>query len=141
MATYRYRAKNLASQTVTGTFEAPDVNTLRKHLREQDQFLISSREVDVQKTVYKMKDMELSDFSREIYSMQDAGITVIRALGIMRERNIKPKVKTVYENLYRSVQQGSPCPGRWNRPRVLFPCSLSTCSGPGRNPGRWRKQP
>jgi len=136
MATYRYRAKNLASQTVTGTFEAPDVNTLRKHLREQDQFLISSREVDVQKTVYKMKDMELSDFSREIYSMQDAGITVIRALGIMRERNIKPKVKTVYENLYKSVQQGVTLSRAMEQTKGSFPMLIINMFRAGEESGQ-----
>ncbi|MDD2414559.1 MAG: type II secretion system F family protein, partial [Eubacteriaceae bacterium] len=106
MATYQYRAKNLASETVTGTVEAADENALRKALRQKNEFLISSREVNTKNSIYQLKYMELSDFSREIYSMQDAGITVIRALGIMRGRDIKPKVKKVYDELYASVQKG-----------------------------------
>ncbi len=106
MSKYKYKAKNLSSQIVTGTYDAPDEAALRKHLRERNEFLISSKELDTKKTPYKMKEMELSDFSRQMNSMLVSGITVIRALAIMRERNIKPKVKGVYDSLYAQVQKG-----------------------------------
>ncbi|MEA5072555.1 MAG: type II secretion system F family protein [Eubacterium aggregans] len=106
MAKFKYKAKNLASQVVTGTMEAPDATALRRRLREQDEFLLSSKELDVKKTPYKLKNMELADFSRQMNSMLDAGITVVRGLAIMKERDIKPKVKEVYEILYTEVQKG-----------------------------------
>lgn len=106
MAKYKYKAKNLASQVITGTCEAADENALRRRLRERDEFLIASREVDDKKTAYKMKDMELADFSRQLSSMLDAGITVVRGLAIMKDRDIKPKVKGVYDKLYAQVQKG-----------------------------------
>lgn len=60
--------------------DAIDESTLRKALREKDEFLVSCREVDTEKKAYKMKNMELSDFSREIENMLASGITVIRGV-------------------------------------------------------------
>ena len=51
--------------------------------------------------------MELSDFSRQVASMMASGITVIRAIKIMAERDIKPPLKKVYDTLYREIQRGN----------------------------------
>ncbi|MEF9918638.1 MAG: type II secretion system F family protein [Eubacterium sp.] len=106
MPKYKYKSKNMSSQWVHGVAEAVDENALRKMLRQKNEFLIDCHELNVGQKAYKMKNMELSDFAREIESMLASGITVIRALGIMMERDIKPNVKKVYQMLYREVQQG-----------------------------------
>ena len=95
MPKFKYKAKNMNSKIVNGMADAIDESTLRKALREKDEFLLECREVDAEKKAYKMKNMELSDFSREIENMLASGITVIRALSIMMERNIKPNVAKV----------------------------------------------
>lgn len=121
MPKFKYKAKNMNSKIVNGMADAIDESTLRKALREKDEFLLECREVDAEKKAYKMKNMELSDFSREIENMLASGITVIRALSIMMERNIKPNVAKVYKALYREVQQGITLSEAMENSRGSFP--------------------
>lgn len=121
MPKFKYKAKNMNSRIVAGVADAIDEQTLRKALREKDEFLISCKSLDAQQKPYKMKNMDLSDFSREIENMLTAGITVVRALSIMMERNVKPVVRKVYDILYREVQQGVTLSEAMERTNGSFP--------------------
>jgi len=103
---YRYRAKNLHSEVIRGRAEARDQKELYQALRKKDLFLIHASKVKKKVLRYKLKAMELSEFSRQISSMSEAGITVLRALAIMKEQNLKPQVINVYTFLFEYVQLG-----------------------------------
>lgn len=107
MPVYRYTAKNLQSQVVKGTMEAANPELVRRTLRQNNEFALKIQEIQEHHKVYKLKPMELSDFSRQIASMLGSGITMIRAIKIMEERDIKPAIKKVYGELYREIQRGN----------------------------------
>ncbi len=107
MPVYKYTAKNLQSQRIKGTMEAASPETLRRTLRQNNEFALKINEVHEHHKVYKLKPMELSDFSRQIASMLGSGITMIRAIKIMEERDIKPAIKKVYGLLYQEIQRGN----------------------------------
>ncbi|MBI4855246.1 MAG: type II secretion system F family protein [Acetobacterium woodii] len=107
MPVYKYTAKNLESQIVKGTMEAGTPELVRRTLRQNNEFALKIQEVHEHHQVYKMKPMEISDFSRQIASMLASGITMIRAIKIMEERDIKPAIKKVYGTLYQEIQRGN----------------------------------
>lgn len=107
MPVYKYTAKNLQSQVVKGTMEAGTPELVRRTLRQNNEFALKIKEVQEHHKVYKLKPMEISDFSRQIASMLSSGITMIRAIKIMEERDIKPVIKKVYGQLYQEIQRGN----------------------------------
>jgi type IV pilus assembly protein PilC len=107
MPTYKYSAKTLESKMVRGVMEANDEETVRRLLRQDQTFLLKIREVENVKKPYKLKSMELSDFSRQLASMLGSGIPVIRAMRILEERDVKPGLKKVYEVILREIQRGN----------------------------------
>ncbi|WP_414733111.1 type II secretion system F family protein [Acetobacterium carbinolicum] len=107
MPVYKYTAKNLQSQMVKGTMEAASPDLVRRTLRQNNEFALKITEVSEHHKVYKLKPMELSDFSRQISGMLASGITMIRAIKIMEERDIKPPIKKVYSILYQEIQRGN----------------------------------
>jgi len=107
MPVYKYTAKNLQSQRIKGTMEAASAETVRRTLRQNNEFALKINEVQEHHKAYKLKPMELSDFSRQIASMLGSGITMIRAIKIMEERDIKPAIKKVYGLLYQEIQRGN----------------------------------
>ncbi|MGV8906432.1 MAG: type II secretion system F family protein [Acetobacterium sp.] len=107
MPVYKYSAKNLESNLVRGTMEASDAEIVRRTLRQNNEFALKIVEVEENKKSYKLKPMELSDFSRQIASMMASGITVIRAIRIMGERDIKIPLKKVYDKLFLEIQRGN----------------------------------
>ncbi|WP_373484536.1 type II secretion system F family protein [Acetobacterium sp.] len=107
MPVYQYTAKNLQSQVVRGTMEASTAEVVRRNLRQNNEFALKIQEVQEYKTAYKLKPMEISDFSRQIASMLAAGITMIRAISIIEERDIKPAIKKVYGVLHKEIENGN----------------------------------
>lgn len=107
MPVYQYTAKNLQSQVVRGTMEASTAEVVRRNLRQNNEFALKIQEVQEYKKAYKLKPMEISDFSRQIASMLAAGITMIRAISIIEERDIKPAIKKVYEVLHKEIENGN----------------------------------
>lgn len=107
MPVYKYTAKNLQSEVIRGSMEAKDPAAVRRTLRKNNEFVIKIREVEENRKPYKLKPMEISDFSRQIASMLSSGITMIRAIKIMEERDIKPAIKKVYGVLYQEIQRGN----------------------------------
>ncbi|MDK2942550.1 MAG: type pilus assembly protein PilC [Acetobacterium sp.] len=107
MPTFKYTAKDLESKMIRGTMEAADAETVRRLLRQEQTFLIKIREVENVRKPYKLKAMELSDFSRQLASMLGSGISVIRAIKILEERDIKPVLKKVYDVILTEIQRGN----------------------------------
>lgn len=107
MPIFKYTAKNIKSELIRGTLEATDTDTVRRLLREDELFLIKIKEMEITKKPYKLKSSELSDFSRQIAGMLGSGISVIRAIKIMEERDVKPAIKKVYEVIYEEIQRGN----------------------------------
>ncbi|WP_286945373.1 type II secretion system F family protein [Acetobacterium sp. UBA5834] len=107
MPVYKYTAKNLQSQLIKGTMEATSPELVRRTLRQNNEFALHIQEIQEHNKIYKLKPMEISDFSRQIASMLGSGITMIRAIKIMEERDIKPAIKKVYGVLYQEIQRGN----------------------------------
>ena len=107
MPKYGYTAVDLQNNKVNDIADAKDYDDLKKILRDQNLVLIRHREIEDSKKSYRLKANENADFSRQIASMLGSGITVVRALEILKDRDFAPRLREVYEKIYKDVQQGS----------------------------------
>ncbi len=106
MSLYKYTAKTLEGKVRRGTLEAADENRLSARLRADGLFLISCQVKKADHVYVRLKAQELSDFSRQIGTMLSSGISLLRAVSIISQRDLKPYVRAVYQNVYRALQTG-----------------------------------
>lgn len=107
MALYKYIAKDMDAKKTLGKHEAENEKQLATLLRSEGLYLINYKEVtDVEQNAYKMKLKELADFSRQLGAMLGSGVSLIRVISILLQREDNPKIKKIYTDLYRKLQQG-----------------------------------
>ncbi|MDR2571152.1 MAG: type II secretion system F family protein [Oscillospiraceae bacterium] len=106
MPKYKYTAYNLTTKKVSGEIDARDEADLRRLLRAQDLVPQKYSIVVDKSSSYRMKSIEVAEFSRQLAGMLASGITIVRAMEILKERDFLPKLLKVYDQLHRDVQQG-----------------------------------
>ena len=142
MADFFYNAKDLNNKIVEDTIEAKNENELMKNLRSQNLFLLSYKQINKKTqsaTSYKLKSIELADFARQISSMVSSGITIARALQIIKNRDIKPKLKNVYEQLHQSIQNGNVLSDAMRECKNSFPLLMINMFAAGEASGKLDK--
>ncbi|WP_416325813.1 type II secretion system F family protein [[Eubacterium] hominis] len=107
MAKFQYTAKDMNAKTIKGKIEADDQQALVNLLRAKGQYLMSYKDIsEKEKNDKKLNLKQLSEFSRQIGTMLNSGVSLIRAMSILVQREQKPKLKAIYKNLYVKLQQG-----------------------------------
>ena len=106
MPTYRYTARNTAGKAVRGAADAPDERQLVTRLRAEGLFLMSCREAERDHGRTHLNALQLSEFCRQIGMMLSSGVTLLRAVGILLQRDQKKRIKRVYQGLYDALQRG-----------------------------------
>lgn len=107
MPIYQYNAVTISGEKKRGTMDVDDTQRLTEKLREQNLYLVDYKvNVSMKSKGKKLKPMELSDFCRQIGTMLSSGVVLIRAVKIIMDRDMEPKIKAVYTNLYQSLKQG-----------------------------------
>jgi len=106
MPKYNYSALDLSNKKVNGTLDARDDDDLRRLLRAQSLVPTKYSIIEDKTSRYRMKAMDVAEFSRQLAGMLASGITILRAMEILKERDFVPKVKLVYEKLHRDVLMG-----------------------------------
>jgi len=106
MPKYTYAALDLTNKKVTGEIDARDHDDLRRLLRAQNLVPTRYNVIEDKTTGYRMKAIDVAEFSRQLSSMLASGITILRAMEILKDRDFLPKVKLIYERIYRDVQMG-----------------------------------
>lgn len=121
MPLYQYTAKNMEGQLVRDRLEADDPHQLSIALNAQQLFLVRYKEMNVESGRVKLKAPELADFCRQIGTMLASGISLIRAMDIILHRDLKPRARKVYSDLYRSLQKGIPLSEAMKEQHGTFP--------------------
>lgn len=107
MPMYKYTAKDFNAKKITGKKEANSRKELSSFLRSDNLFLLDCKDITKnEENAYKLKLKELSDFSRQVGTMMGSGISLIRAMSILLQREHNPKIKAIYTDVYRKLQQG-----------------------------------
>ena len=101
---------------------APDETALYQRLREEGKYLTASKEVTGKRTSGKLKIVVVADFCRQLGTLLGAGVSLVRALSIIAaEESVKPKVRTIYEEMLRLIRQGVPLSEAMERQAPAFP--------------------
>ena len=106
MPEYRYSATDLSGKIVKGkkNFNTPE--QLKKMLSDQGLMLVDFTETAPEDKSKKMKSGELADFCRELSSMLQSGVSLVRALNIISSRNLNAKVKNAFAELNSQIRKG-----------------------------------
>ena len=135
MPKYRYIALDLQSKKVMGEQDAASVDDLYTLLRAKSLTLTDSMVVNEIKTIYKLKAIEVSDFARQMSEMLGSGLTIIKALDILRKRAVKQKLRAVYDQVYKYIYEGMTMSEALRRNNLAFPelfcnmCEAGEASG------------
>ncbi len=106
MPQYKYSASNNTGKTVRGKVDAVDAIQLKQILLGQDQFLLEYTEILHEVRIPRLKANEISDFCRQIGSMLQSGITLVRAMDIILRRDLKKKELKLYSTINMQVRRG-----------------------------------
>ncbi|MDF2592893.1 MAG: type secretion system protein [Clostridia bacterium] len=111
MQTYKYKAVTNTGSTVTGVLSGENKEEIIKSLRSKNQFpvlveaLQQSRNLDIgQMKRIKIKDIAL--FCRQLYTMLNAGVTLINCLDILKMQTENKKLQGIIGKLHQDVQKG-----------------------------------
>lgn len=122
MPKYQYKAADAAGKSVRGVMTAIDEAELYEKLKEQEQYLISAKETEVKKKTRALKSQSLADFCREISTLLGAGVSLVRALGIVsQEESLKPRERALYGEVLRLIRQGVSLSDAMEQQEGVFP--------------------
>jgi type IV pilus assembly protein PilC len=105
-------------------------------MRGRDLFPTKFKVLDEKKYSYRVKANEVADFCRQLSSMMASGITVVRAMEIIKERDAAPKLKIIYEKMHKDIQQGLALSDAMRAHGNAFPLLLTNMAASGESSGR-----
>lgn len=108
MASYKYKARDEEGNVISGKMKAVDENDLHEKLKNDNMFLLDLKEeTSTRKSTKRLKLDRLADFARSISKLLGAGVTLVRALGIVSEdESISEKEREIYQNVLKQVKSG-----------------------------------
>lgn len=122
MAKYQYIAKTMEGKKMRGVMEAPDEMELYNRLRTDGMFLVSSTLADGGKKGKRIKAKDLAEFCRELGTLLQAGVSLIRALNIIaQEETIKPWQRIIYQKVTVLIRQGVALSDAMEQQEGVFP--------------------
>src|ERR671916_734429 len=111
MALYTYRALDKQGEIIQDKLEGSGEMAVAQELRQQGLLVIDVKEQSVgQKDILApfkgIKLAELVVFSRQLATMINAGLPIVRALYILSEQTENPKLKDVVVDVRKDVEAG-----------------------------------
>jgi type IV pilus assembly protein PilC len=136
MPLYRYSAVTLNGSRRSGSIEATTVDALAAALKQENLFLTKWSTSKPKQESRKLKTTEVADFCRQLGAMLSAGIMLIRAMNILTQRNLKPHIKKIYDDVILDLQRGSTLSEAMANRGRAFPELLISMMRAGENTGK-----
>jgi len=119
MASYVAQIRDDQGRVQNQTVEASNARDARALLRDRGLFVQDIKEkksldlkelgkIDLNEVLASVTIKDKAVFSRQLAVMVNAGVPIVRALGILGEQSTNPKLKKAVLELSEDVQQGSP---------------------------------
>lgn len=111
MAVYQYEAKNMQGTVIKGNMEAADEKSVAAFLRQKNYYPVKIKiykealNIDLQK-YKKVSIKEIAIFCREFAFTLSAGISIVRAVEIVKQQSESNKLKNIFENILEDIQKG-----------------------------------
>jgi len=110
MPVYRYLAKNLKGETLDGEYETVSLDALEQMLRSKGYFLVKSSvkggEFTLAGMYGKINAKDIAVFCRQFAVILNSGITILEAIGILKDQASKRRMKEILEDVYSELQKG-----------------------------------
>ena len=110
MPVYKYLAKNLKGEALDGEYEAVSQDALEQMLRSKGYFLVESsvkgREFTLSGMYSRINAKDIAVFCRQFAVILNSGITILEAIGILRDQAAKKRMKEILEDVYSELQKG-----------------------------------
>ncbi|MFQ5898517.1 MAG: type II secretion system F family protein [Candidatus Methylomirabilia bacterium] len=113
MPVFAYQGRTAEGST-RGQIEAPDRRAAVAQLRQRQILVTNMRETSARKAAAapasgrgKVKDRDLTIFTRQFSTMVDAGLPLIQCLSILAEQSESPTLRTVTAQVARDVEAGA----------------------------------
>jgi len=136
MPKYKYTALDIENNKVIDVVDARDEDDFRKAMRGRSLVPLNFKLLDEKFYSYRLKANDVAEFCRQLASMLSSGITAVRAMEILKERDFKPRLKYIYEKLYKDVQQGIAISEAMKLQGEVFPQLLINMFASGEASGR-----
>ena len=115
MPTFQYTVRDAAGKTTTGVKDAENQSLLARQLREQGFTVAKIKQSRAgakapgQKAPVRggVKLTELSIFCRQFSTMIDAGVSLVRCLGVLQEQATSSKLKRITADIQAEVEAGN----------------------------------
>ena len=122
MPLYRYKAQSTTGKLLNGKLIADSEQDLHDKLRAQDSLLIEAKEVSEKKSFRPLKTKQLADYSRQVGTLLQSGISLVRALRIITgDESIGEQERNVYKQVQEFVLQGVPLSDAMQKMNGVFP--------------------
>ncbi len=111
MPNYEYSIRDATGSVIPGSSEAENEDILRRRLTEQGFTVVDIKQVkgDKKKKVGGaggVKAADLSIMCRQFSTMIDAGVNLVRCLGVLAEQASNPRLKAVLNDIRAEVESG-----------------------------------
>lgn len=119
MPKFSYTVKNQSGKTIQNIIDAPSKQVLVENLQKQNFFIIELTELTISKNIpkplirkkkkfkrKKIKTEDLLSFSRQMATMLEAGINLIRSLSVIQSQIQSEYFYTVVKKIKSDVAQG-----------------------------------
>ena len=115
-STFSYRARDKSGGVHTGEMEGSSLSAVAGALREKGYVPLSidekrsgalDRDISIPGFKKKVKIREVAIFSRQLATMVNSGLTLIRALVILEEQTENALLQTIISDVKARVEQGS----------------------------------
>ncbi|MEI7884569.1 MAG: type II secretion system F family protein [Clostridia bacterium] len=110
MATYVYKAKNLKGEELAGTFDGVSTEALELMLKEKGYFIVKaskqSPQISLGNFFGKITVKQLAVFCRQFSVLINAGVTIVEAVGILREQMDNKQLQKVLGEMHEELQKG-----------------------------------
>lgn len=108
MASYRYRAADINGKVYKGEAETDNEEQLKSLLLQNKKlYLISCKSFTKRIITKPLPELEISDMCRQIGSMLQAGITVVKAMEILLARDVSANMKIVMRYMNKRIKLGN----------------------------------
>lgn len=108
MPKYKYQAVAENGKNIRGVITANDETDLYEKLKTEGRYLTSAKEQVEKHHMPILKARQVSDFCRETGTLLSAGVSLVRALGIIAQNEgIKPRERKIYSEVLRMIRQGT----------------------------------
>jgi type IV pilus assembly protein PilC len=112
MQSYKYKAVTNTGSTVTGVISGENRDEIIKNLRSKNQYPIlveamqKSRDINIGGFLSGIKLKDIALFCRQLYTMLNAGVTLVNCLDILKMQTENKKLQGIIGNLHQDVQKG-----------------------------------